>query len=82
MTNSKSQQDDVCLVTNEIDCGYLQQIVGDSMKECIHQDYIPTDKLRCMKLLIDQTCSYTLMKGYAEKKEQSSISIVSSQHQG
>ncbi|WP_067522057.1 hypothetical protein [Endozoicomonas ascidiicola] len=82
MKNNNHKQDDVNLVTNDVDCGYLQQIVSDSMNECVRQDYIPTDKLRGMKLIIDQTSSFTLMKGYAEKKEQPAMSIVSSQHQG
>ena len=81
MKQENVTNDDGCLVTNDLDCGYMQQIITDSMAVCIRQDDIPIDKLNSMKLIITQTSQFSLMKGFAEKK-QPAISIVSSQPQG
>ena len=81
MKKDNDYADDSCLANSDVDCGYLQQIVTDSMDECIRQDDIPIDKLKCMKLIINETSQFNLMKGFAEKK-QPSIAIVSSQQQG
>ena len=81
MKKDNDYADDTNFVNSDVDSGYLQQIVTDSMDECIRQDDIPIDKLKCMKMIIRETSQFNLMKGFTEKK-QPTIAIVSSQQQG